>query len=37
MLKGIDISGSNGIIDFIKVKKDNNFVILKLGNKVEKL
>lgn len=32
MLKGIDVSGSNRIIDFTKVKKDNNFVILKLGN-----
>ena len=28
MLKGIDVSGSNGIIDFTKVKKDNNFCLL---------
>ena len=32
MLKGIDVSGSNGIIDFTKVRNNNNFVIIKLGN-----
>lgn len=32
MLKGIDVSGSQGNIDWAKVKKDNSFAILKLGN-----
>ena len=32
MLKGIDVSGSNGIIDFTKVRNNNNFVIIKLGS-----
>ena len=32
MLKGIDVSGSQGNIDWATVKKDNDFAIIKLGN-----
>ena len=32
MLKGIDVSGAQGSIDFTKIKKETDFVILKLGN-----